>query len=433
MLFRLVVLALLLAVAPAALASGAPAAASAPSVHYVPQAGDWFTFAETVAVSGGYGTYAGYTETDSVVGNLSVTAVQAGGTETASYSYSGTYANSTGTHYPWSTSGSFTFSATSLDYVSGTDNESGYAGSEVWFYINNTVAVGGSLDPLDTPMTVASLDTSYPLATEGGRSVATVYAAGNGSYARTDAYGDFNATYDQRSYFDPSTGYIVGFAYVEQDSNGHGDGFVYTDTLGVTKSSFALTPSTAPPTYTVTVTETGLASGTGWTAMFDGVSQSGSTGALTFPGLADGTYLYSVRAAGYTASPAVGTFTVSASHLGATVTFQSAGASSPSWTSWLPYLLLGIVVVIVVVVIALALARRARRGPPLPRHSAGGTPTYGAPPPGPAPPPISLHPSDQPQIQQVVVKEVVKVNCRYCGSLIDSTAPACPFCGATRT
>jgi hypothetical protein len=118
---------------------------------------------------------------------------------------------------------------------------------------------------------------------------------------------------------------------------------------------------------------------------------------------------------------------------GVAVNFAAGSSASPATEAWLLYAVLAIVVVVLVVVIAIAAARRSRRGPPLPRHSAGGVPRYAAPPMGPAPPPISLAPGDQPRIQQIVVKEVVKVNCRYCGSLIDSTAEKCPFCGATRT
>ncbi len=54
------------------------------------------------------------------------------------------------------------------------------------------------------------------------------------------------------------------------------------------------------------------------------------------------------------------------------------------------------------------------------------------PPPGPPPENIDLTPK-QPPVQQIVIKEVVKVKCRYCGALIDSTAETCPICGAPRT
>jgi len=84
------------------------------------------------------------------------------------------------------------------------------------------------------------------------------------------------------------------------------------------------------------------------------------------------------------------------------------------------------------VIIALLVARSRRRHP-LPQHSGTGQVAYTPPPMGPPPPGIHLTPSGQPAVQQIVIKETVKVNCRYCGNLIDSTAEKCPFCGAART
>ncbi len=50
------------------------------------------------------------------------------------------------------------------------------------------------------------------------------------------------------------------------------------------------------------------------------------------------------------------------------------------------------------------------------------------------PPPASVNliPGGQPAVQQIVIKETVKVPCRYCGTLMDSTATVCPQCGAPR-
>jgi hypothetical protein len=423
MLARLAFLALLLAFAPAS---------AVPSAHYVPQVNDSFTFHETIAVRGGTGNYSGYTETDAINGTVNVTAVLSNGTETASYAYAGHYWNSDGADYPWTSSGSFTFSARTFDYVTGTDNQTGDEGSEVWFYMNNSLSVGSTIAPLTTEMTVDSRATSYVLDTSAGTYVSTIYADGTGTYVRDDSYGVFPATYDWRAYFDPSTGYIVGYDDVELDADSHGNGFVYTDTLAVTKTTYGLTPASAPSTYPVTFTETGLGAGTSWTVTFDGAPQSGTGSTISFPAVADGTYLFGVSSPGGSADPAVGLLTVNGAGNGVAVTF-AAGSSSPATNAWLLYVVLAIVVVVLVVVIAIAAARRSRRGPPLPRHSAGGVPRYATPPLGPAPPPISLAPGDQPRIQQIVVKEVVKVNCRYCGSLIDSTAEKCPFCGATRT
>ncbi len=318
-----------------------------PSGHYIPRAGDAIYYHETIVVKNGVGTYAGYTENSSYSGSIVITSVLPNGTESASYQSSGTYANNSGGSYPWSESGTFTFSAITFLYVQGTDNQTGYASPRVWFYMNNSLSVGGTFTLLDTSMVVRS--TNYPipdpLASSG--SLLTIRANGTGAYARSDAYGNFNATYVWTAYFDPSTGYIVGYDYVEHDTDGSGNGFTYVDT---------------------------------------------------------------VREA-------------------------AAPSSAPAPVPWAVLVVAVVVVVLVIVVVALALARRRARGglgrAPLARH--GETPPLGAPPLYGSPPPIRLTPGDQPPVQQIVMKEVVKVPCRFCGTLIDSTATACPKCGAPRT
>jgi rubrerythrin len=32
-------------------------------------------------------------------------------------------------------------------------------------------------------------------------------------------------------------------------------------------------------------------------------------------------------------------------------------------------------------------------------------------------------------VQQVILREIVKIPCRFCGSLIENTQTRCPFCG----
>jgi hypothetical protein len=424
MLAQLAALSLLLAVVPAV---GLPAA------HHLPLAGDGFTFEQTIAVSGGYGSYAGYTETDAIVGTLNVTAANAtNGTDSARFDYAGHYVNSSGANYDWVSRGNFTFSSTTFDYLHGTDNQTGDNGSGVWFYMNNSLTVGGVLSPLFTPMTVQSLATSYALDTTAGSDVRTIYADGIGAYERDDSYGLFHAVYDWRAYFDPSTGYIVAYDYTELDDDGHGDGFVYVESLAVTNTTYPLTPAPAPTTYPVTFTASGLSSGSSWTVTFDGVPLSSTATTIVFPGVANGTYLFEVSASGYSSNPSVSFLNVTGHAAGAPVVFLATSSGSPADTILL-LVLLFVVIVVVVGIIAYLAARRSRASRPLPRHSFGGRPQYAPIPPGAPPPPISLRPSDQPLIQQVVVKEVVKVPCRYCGSLIDSTAEKCLFCGATRT
>ncbi len=54
--------------------------------------------------------------------------------------------------------------------------------------------------------------------------------------------------------------------------------------------------------------------------------------------------------------------------------------------------------------------------------------------PTPGPDPVPLHLTvKQPYGEQIIVKEVVKVKCQYCGVLIDTTLSKCPNCGAPRT
>ena len=90
-----------------------------------------------------------------------------------------------------------------------------------------------------------------------------------------------------------------------------------------------------------------------------------------------------------------------------------------------------ILVIIIVIAVLYAVSKGSKK--PLPRHSYE-QPYQRSPPPPPGPPPenIDLTPNKAP-VQQIVIREVVKVKCRYCGALIDSTAQTCPLCGAPRT
>ncbi|MGD0588257.1 MAG: zinc ribbon domain-containing protein [Thermoplasmata archaeon] len=327
------------------------------SAHYTPLPGDQFSYNEAIALSGGTGNYSGYTESTSTNGSLSVASVLPNGTESALYYNVNSYQNNQGSQQTWTSSGRFTFSATTFLYVNGTDNQTGYTNPYVWFFMNNNLPVGASFTLLNSGLSVVSTSENYALETAAGTYVKAIFTEGNGSYQRNDAYGVFAASYNWKAYFDPSTGYVLGYVYIEQDSDNAGDGFTITDTLSVTHTSYALTPGSAPP-----------------------ASSSGTGGS----------------------------------------------------TSNLLLIVAVLVVVVVIIVIVVVAVSRSRRNHPLPRHSATGRMTF-SPPLGPPPPGIQLTPSGQPAVQQIIIKETVKVNCRYCGALIDSTAEKCPFCGAART
>ena len=327
-----------------------------PGAVYLPHSGDGFSYRETVVVDGQGGNYTGYSEETWINGTESVTAVGAGTVDSAHYTTADHWADNQGDSSSWTSAGDYTFNATNRTYVNGTDNQTGYTPPvRVWFYIDNTAGTGATFYVLNTQFRVDGTNVSCPLALSPTGYVATIEATGSGAFERDDSYGIFNATFDWTEYFDPGTGYIVAYQYNEEDTNGAGDRFSWTDTLAVTSTTYALT-SASPP-------------------------------ATSSPGL--------------TLSPLV-----------------------------LLAIALGVIVVVVIAVIALA--RRARRAPSLPRHSGTGRVDY-QPGPGMAPPPVRLTPGGQPAVQQIVLKETVKVNCRYCGTLIDTTATVCPNCGAART
>ncbi len=327
------------------------------SAHYLPGKGDRFAYSETITLTNGVGNYTGYTESQTINGSLGITGVLPNGTDEAYYYGVDAYQNNQGQSNVSTASGTFSFSPSTYHYVNGTDDQTGYVDPYVWFYANNSLGVGATFYLLNSEFSVVSTAYDYHLGTSAGNYVTTLYGEGTGSYERDDVYGVFNATYTWQVYFDPGTGFIVGYLYTEQDRDGSGDGFTWTDQLGVTTTTYALTPGSAPAS---------------------GGSSGGSTSTTTI------------------------------------------------------LLVAGIVIVLVVVIVAIAVARSRRRSP-LPKHSPTGRMTYAPPPGGAAPPPINLTPGGQPAVQQIVIKETVKVNCAYCGALIDSTVTKCPYCGATRS
>ena len=109
----------------------------------------------------------------------------------------------------------------------------------------------------------------------------------------------------------------------------------------------------------------------------------------------------------------------------------AAGAAPPGFLQYVLYIVAIILVLAIILVIVAVLISRRRRRIKLPKHAY--EQEYRPPPPSPAPAPsVDLTPK-QPPVQQIVIKEVVKVKCKYCGALIDSTVQVCPICGAPRT
>lgn len=357
----MIVKVLLLVAIVALIAPAAVSAAPAPAVaHYVPRAGDEFRYTEEVVLDRGQGDYSSYSEHTFTNGSVSVSSVASNESAATQYAWSSNYFNNSGGAETSTLSGWFGWSASTFLYVNGTDDQTGYTNPSVWFFIDNTLGVGGSVTLLNSPMQVIGTAATYPMASSTTGYVVAIEAEGNGSYQRDDAYGNFQATYNWIAYFDPGTGYIVGYSYVEHDSNSSGDGFTWTDTLSDTQTSFPLTAASAPP-------------------------------------------------------PA------------------SSSSSGPFSETVVVILVVVVVVVIAVVILALRSRRKSTGMAPttVPRHSGPSAPVY--PPNYGAPPPVNLVPGGQPAIQQIVIRETVKVPCAFCGTLMDSTATVCPKCGAPRT
>ncbi len=259
--FLVVMLALALLLGPAS-AAAIPPGSVTPLARYVPQTGDHFAFAEIIAVGSGVGNYTGYNDATYVNGTVSVTATPPNQTESVAYNYPAHWKDNYGGSVYWNSSGTFTFSASTFHYVSGTDNQTGYVNPYVWFYVDNTLGVGATLYLLNTQFTVRSLDASYPVPLTTTGYALAIYAQGTGSYQRNDVYGIFTADYTWKAYFDPGTGYIVGYVYTEVDRDTSGNGFSVTDTLTVSSTSFTLTAAAPPPrntSYTLTVPAAAIA------------------------------------------------------------------------------------------------------------------------------------------------------------------------------
>ena len=319
--------------------------------NYAPKQGDYFTYHETIDVNNGQGTtYTGYTDHSVYDGTEKMNTIYGNGTVASHYNYAWTFNDNQGSPTKTgSSAGNFTWSSTSFYYVKGNDSQIGYASPlHVWYYMDSSQPAGATFYLLNTQMSILNKNYSYQLPSQN-RYVQSIQAQGKGSYFRNDSYGKFSASYTWTTYFDPSTGYVIGYTSVEQDSGSSGDSFTYTENLYVTTTSYSLATGAAPP-----------------------------------PDLAS-----------------------------------------------LLYLIVGAVVAVLIVVILVVAAIYIRRRSRMPEHSYDYS-RVPAPYTPPAPQSIDLEPKQQPA-QQVVIREVAKVKCRYCGALVDSTALVCPVCGGPTT
>lgn len=127
-------------------------------------------------------------------------------------------------------------------------------------------------------------------------------------------------------------------------------------------------------------------------------------------------------------------YVTSTSYPLAAASAATTASTSTGMVSSTPYVEVLVPVIVVVLVlggVALAVRGRRRRRT-LPEHPPSSPPPPpSAPPPSPAPWESRVDLGSKPA-EQVVIREVAKVNCKFCGTLISTTVDRCPYCGAPR-
>jgi hypothetical protein len=212
----------------------------------LPRSGDQFRFHETITLGQGEGNLSGYTEDQFINGSYAVESVGPDGSASVAWAIKGVYVDSLQTDQSFADGGNFSFSPSTYRYISGSDNQTEFAGPFVWFLVNGSLPVGATLHLQNNSFSVVTTDAPFAMPSSPTGYVQTLFAEGTGRYERNDFRGDFTAAYDWKVYFDPVSGYIVGYVYTEQDSDGNGNGFTWTDTLAVTNTSYSLRSSPPP-------------------------------------------------------------------------------------------------------------------------------------------------------------------------------------------
>lgn len=128
-------------------------------------------------------------------------------------------------------------------------------------------------------------------------------------------------------------GTVMAYASITMNSGSTLNGRALAETGDVTLADSTITvPSTtAPSTYPVTFTESGLPAATSWSVTYGGVWSSSTTTTNVF-NVVSGTYTYTVNLAGYIATPASGSVTVSGAAAGQAIAFAAGAAGTATVT-----------------------------------------------------------------------------------------------------
>jgi len=224
---------------------------------------------------------------------------------------------------------------------------------------SGSVTLAGSDKTVDAAFTVVTYAVTF---TESGLAPGTSWSVTLGSQTtpsttNTIQFGEPNETYT----------YTIAAVAGYTANVTHGSITVQGQAKSVSIAFTAVTPVT----YSVTFSETGLATGLTWSVTFAGTPKSAAAGAtITFAGLANNTYSYTVGAVtGYTSSVTSNSVIVAGNSPSVTVTFSAtssppppASSGSSGGLSTLDWAIIGIVIALLIVGMLVALMRRGRGG-----------------------------------------------------------------------
>src|SRR3989442_1053295 len=215
-------------------ALGTPLLLSFSAAGAAPRTADFFEYNYNTYVDQGTDYYFGYS--DKMISHARYTVQSVSGDLATVHGLgSWTFDGSDGTHQSGVTDVTPVFSVSTRRYVSGIDVNAS-ANATVWFWVSMPLAQGQTLRILDDVFTVISTDATV---WNGIIPHRTVQLQASGTYTRDDAYGIFAATYTDRYYFDPDSGYVVAESYEERDTNPSAS-FRFRAEISLTASSYSV-------------------------------------------------------------------------------------------------------------------------------------------------------------------------------------------------
>ena len=193
----------------------------------------------------------------------------------------------------------------------------------------------GSTPPQTVPVGDGSVDTyacnvnTPSLAIWGNGGGSHNWAAGRETCSNFDAIGVYLQSWSDTQIILGGFGSALSTSGSGTWNIGAGDPLVVNvwGPNGSGPAQYSMTVS-APFSYTVTFSQSGLVSGTSWSVTFNGQTQSSSSNSITFPNVSNGQYSWSLTPpTGYASSQTSGTITVNGANANQQIQFTAVTAS----------------------------------------------------------------------------------------------------------